>query len=133
MVNFPQIITSINIVPCILLCFSIFINIDIIIQKILSNIAVTPDRAQEIVLAACALHNFLRHKFPSYTNCLLDREDDVNHEFVPGTWRSEGTLESVDPLHGNTSNGAAKKQREYLCDYVNGPGAVSWQDRVVTD
>ena len=92
---------------------------------------ISPERAVKVVFAACALHNMLHYKFPSYTNNLLDREDEVTHNLIPGAWRSDGTLRDVGPLHGNTSLAAAKRQRDELCSFVNGPGAVSWQGRMI--
>ena len=82
-------------------------------------------------MSACALHNYLHTKCPSLTNHLLDKEDSVTHEFTPGEWRSQGTLESVKRLSGNTSILIAKRQRDLICDYVNGPGAVPWQNKVL--
>jgi hypothetical protein len=66
-------------------------------------------------------------KLPSYTNSLLDQEHDETHEVIPGEWQRDGILQSVGPLRGNTSLVAAKRQRDHLCDYVNGTGAVPWQ------
>lgn len=95
----------------------------------LTNMLITPERAEDVVLAACAVHNFLRKKLPSYTNSLLDQEDEDTHVIIPGEWRRDGVLPSIPPLRGNTAMLAAKRQRDYLCEYVNGTGAVSWQDR----
>ena len=97
----------------------------------LTNIAISPERTVSVVLAACALHNMLRVKFPSYTNALLDLENEITHEVTPGSWRSDAILEDVPPLRGNNSLFSAKTQRDELCDYVNGVGAVAWQDNMV--
>ena len=99
----------------------------------LTNILIGPDRAESCVLAACAMHNMLRTKMPSYTNTLLDIESPETHEVIPGVWRNESTLQSIDALHGNTSLQCAKRQRNQLCEFVNGVGAVPWQDRMVQD
>ena len=99
----------------------------------LTNILITPERAELVVLAACALHNLLRTKMPSYTNSLLDTESEETHEVTPGVWRNDGEMQGLDPLAGNTSLFCAKRQREELCDYFNGIGAVEWQDRMVED
>lgn len=96
----------------------------------LSNILISPERATKAVLAACAVHNYLRTKLPTYTNSLLDRENE-QHEFIPGAWRAECNLDDVDPLQGNHNRMCAKRQREELCDYVNGVGSVPWQDRMI--
>jgi hypothetical protein len=96
----------------------------------LTNMMISPERAEHVVLAACALHNFLRTRLPSYTNSLLDKEDDLSHEVTPGDWRKDGGMASVGPLRGNTALAVAKHQRDHLCHYVNGIGAVPWQDRL---
>lgn len=97
----------------------------------LGNIGIDHEKVPDVVLAACALHNFLRTKLPTYTNNLLDQEDPETHVVVPGAWRADSNLEDLDNLRGNTSTAEAKRQREILRDYVNGPGAVSWQDRMI--
>lgn len=97
----------------------------------LTNMTISPERASCVVLAACAVHNYLRMKLPSYTNSLVDQEDDTTHEVIPGEWRKDAAMVSVRPLHGNTSLQAAKRQRDHLCDYINGVGAVAWQERMV--
>ena len=99
----------------------------------LTNMAISPERAETVILADCALHNFLRNRLPSYTDNLLDKEDEITHKVTPGVWREQvAALQDVGPLHGNTSLGQAKKQREALCLFVNGPGAVPWQDAMVS-
>ena len=99
----------------------------------MTPISITPERAELVVLAACSLHNFLRMKLPTYTNSLLDREDEQTPQGTPGAWRRDLTMEGLKKLPGNTSMLLAKRQRETLCDFVNGVGAVPWQDRMVSD
>ena len=94
---------------------------------------ISTDRAIDVVLAGCALHNFMRTRLPVYTNHLLDKEVDETHEVIPGQWRQQGTTEKVPNLRGNTSLACAKHQRDVLCDFVNGPGAVPWQDRMIAE
>ena len=96
----------------------------------LSHMLVTPDRAELIVLACCALHNFLRTRLPSYTNHLLDREDE-DHEVINGPWRNDEVMMSLAAMRGQNVTKAAKGQRDYLCGWVNSVGAVPWQDRMV--
>ena len=86
-----------------------------------------------MVLAACSLHNFLRAKLPAYTNPLLDREDHETHQITPGAWRRDKAMEGLNKLPGNTSMLLAKRQRETICDFVNGIGAVPWQDEILAD
>lgn len=100
-------------------------------RVLLSHMLITPERAELIVLACCALHNFLRTRLPTFTNHLLDREDEESHEVIPGAWRLDENLMNLAVLRGRNASKAAKAQREYLCAWVNGPGAVAWQDRMV--
>ena len=93
--------------------------------------SITPDRAIHVVMAACAMHNFLRTRLPTFTNNLIDREDPATHTVIPGQWRQEPTMSDIESLRGNTCTAFAKRQRELLCEFVNGPGAVSWQDNVL--
>ena len=97
----------------------------------MTHISITPERAVDVVMAACAMHNYLRTKLPSYTNNLLDQEDEATHEIIPGAWRQQGNLRGLVPMRGNTSLAAAKRQRDAICNYINGVGAVAWQDRMI--
>ena len=99
----------------------------------MTPMSITPERAETVVLAACSLHNYLRAKLPAYTNALLDREDDQTHQITPGAWRRDKTMDGLKKLPGNTAMLLAKRQRETICEFVNGVGAVPWQDRMVSD
>lgn len=92
---------------------------------------ITPERAEKVVLASCALHNFMRNQMPAFTNHLLDAEDPTTHEVTPGAWRTDKVMTALAALKGNNASKAAKLQREYICDYINGVGAVPWQDRMI--
>ena len=94
---------------------------------------ITPERAIDVVMAACALHNFLRTRLPVFTNNLLDREEPGTHSIIPGQWRQDAEMEDVAALRGNTATFLAKRQREKICEFVNGTGAVPWQDRMIGD
>ena len=95
--------------------------------------AITIERAETVIMAACALHNFLRSRLPNFTNHLVDREDEQTHEVIPGTWRSDASMEGLPRLARNTAQFQAKRQREDIMAFVNGPGKVSWQDDVLAD
>jgi hypothetical protein len=74
----------------------------------------------------------LRTRFPAFTQHLLDKENDETHELIPGLWRSQETMRSVDAMRGNNSTKAAKAQRDYVRDYMNSnAGAVEWQDSMI--
>jgi hypothetical protein len=101
-------------------------------RVLLTTIQVTPERVQVIVLACCVLHNMLRTRAPNLTNNLVDREDPVTHAVIPGVWRNDEALLSLEVMKGNNATKAAKAQREYLLEYLNSPaGSVSWQDNMI--
>jgi hypothetical protein len=98
----------------------------------LKPINVSPERAELMVLAACTLQNMLRHFHPLAVLGRVDREDPVTHEIIPGSWRSEITLERLPALRGNNATKASKAQRDYLCDYVNSDvGKIAWQEDMI--
>lgn len=95
-----------------------------------------PEKAEAIVLAACALHNFLLTKSPKvYAPVgVLDTENE-DGSFVNGSWRDlEPSSNSFIPLAaGSRSFSAdARKIRENLRDYFLSPdGEIPWQYRYI--
>lgn len=89
-----------------------------------TKIALQPEKVEKIVLATCALHNFLRVNRPlGFT---------VDTDFELGNWRNYAShgmanLEGV-PRRAPTD---AKEVRELYCDYVNNEGAVPWQESMI--
>ena len=101
-------------------------------RVLLTNITILPDRAEKVVKACCALHNWLRVMKPSYTNRLVDREDPETHELIPGEWRDDVALQCLQAMRSRNPKEAAKAQRRYTCQWVNSPvGAVEWQERMI--
>ena len=99
---------------------------------LLTNMCVLPERADKIVNACCVLHNWLRVKRPSYTNSLVDREDPVTHEVIPGEWHDDVALRSLEKMKSRNAKEAAKAQRQYTSQWVNSEaGSVPWQDRMI--
>lgn len=98
-----------------------------------STIGMEPERAQKIVLACCALHNFLRTKTLSrakYTpSGTFDKKYSETHEVEPGQWRHESTGSFHPIIHqgGNHASFDARSIRDELCDYINSDGEVPWQ------
>ncbi|KAM4016591.1 uncharacterized protein ACNLHF_002859 isoform 1-T3 [Anomaloglossus baeobatrachus] len=82
-----------------------------------------------VVLACCALHNFLRRR-DAITYCptgFVD-SDDLNGEVVLGEWHSEDpAIAGLQPLAPGRNTDDAKACREKYCQYFNGPGAITWQ------
>ena len=95
----------------------------------MSPIALQPQTVEKIVMACCALHNFLRTEAGSgYSGHLVDREDPETRALIPGTWRQDPLLQQAALPTANNATQRAKALREYLCTYVNSTvGSVPWQ------
>lgn len=86
-----------------------------------------------IILACCALHNFLSKKSKNYiTNNCVDREDFESATLRGGLWRQEQTLLDVNQCNqyqSNTEEG--KTVRNIFKEYFNGVGSVDFQERMI--
>ena len=92
-------------------------------------IEVWPEFVEDIILACCTLHNFLRIHGRAQYICpsVADRELPEG-DVLPGAWREEVTLE---PLRRDTQKNPsqyAKEIRNRLCDYfLTREGELPWQ------
>nr|XP_022900758.1 protein ALP1-like [Onthophagus taurus]XP_022900759.1 protein ALP1-like [Onthophagus taurus] len=94
----------------------------------LQPINISVDKIDIIILASCALHNFLRKT--SNSNCIteqcIDREDFNNGNIIPGQWRQQT---GNNPIHlektkmKNVSS-VTKNVRETYKKYFNTVGSV---------
>lgn len=96
-------------------------------------LSIRPSKADSVVLAACALHNFLRmHSRDSYTAPGTFDTDDLDSGCTrPGRWRQSGDC-AWEPLQAqgtNTCTRTANALRAQLQHYVSNAGAVQWQWR----
>ena len=80
-----------------------------------------PENAVKCVLACCCLHNLLAER--------VVIEDPVHHDVVERDWhQEEQALLPMRYLGGNIAgNKIFKDQRNFLIDYYNDVGSVSWQ------
>jgi hypothetical protein len=95
------------------------------------TIEVNPDFVDDLVMACCILHNYLRvHARNEYIPLIAVDHEMEDGTFVPGAWRQEGNL---DNLMRNTQKNAteyAKRVRNSLSDYfVSVEGQIPWQYR----
>lgn len=91
-------------------------------------IPLDPDKVTTIVLAACALHNFLRSKTSSRKVFMPDGSIDSDNTL--GDWRHEKQCECFERLTlqgGNRYTGEGRSVRDEFCDYFNSNGQVPWQ------
>lgn len=104
-------------------------------------ILLEPEKVRKIVLAICALHNFLIKRKESATNYAptgtFDKEDETTHANINGAWRQEDGMptDTLFSLQGgvcqNHSN-EAKLVRDELKEYFTSPvGEVNWQYKYI--
>ncbi|XP_065069253.1 putative nuclease HARBI1 [Rhopilema esculentum] len=99
-------------------------------RVMLTKIMLEPEKAKQIVLAICCLHNMLIDEQPSYKNA-CDSERD-NHELFQGSWRLDKSLTELQKTKNRNCSLSAKGQRELLKQYFSSTsGSVSWQDSMV--
>lgn len=98
-------------------------------------IATLPETVDKITKACSALHNWLRTTSSSYytPNGCFDEEDPDSGKIIPGSWRktTNNGLPSIGSSGSNHSSRTAREKRDKFCQYFIGPGAVSWQDRMI--
>jgi hypothetical protein len=91
---------------------------------------VQPETAKKIVLACCALHNFLNIRERSGLDVSDDTGMDVQLIIEDRDQRSGG-LTPLQPRGGTGRlNHEAKMLRDKLAEYFVGPGSVAWQERM---
>lgn len=97
----------------------------------LTTMAQEPQNVTTIVKACLTLHNVIRKRRPQMDQNEVDRYAP-DGRLIPGRWRLGVQLHDNRNLPGNQVQQAAKRQRNYLCDYYNSRHhALPWQDRVI--
>jgi hypothetical protein len=102
----------------------------------MTPIYLEPSKVEALVLASCALHNFLRERSASrkvYTPPgFVDNEDETTHRVTTGEWRSQGELAPLVQQGGNAYSRCSKDICNEFCEYFSSAlGAVSWQNTMV--
>uniref|UniRef100_A0A671NAK6 DDE Tnp4 domain-containing protein n=1 Tax=Sinocyclocheilus anshuiensis TaxID=1608454 RepID=A0A671NAK6_9TELE len=88
----------------------------------LSTIDLDPNVVEVIVLASCALHNYLRDECGNAYLCGLTDQDGQE------TWRQDPPLQQAALPRSTNASSEAKQNRERLMEYFNSEaGAVPWQ------
>lgn len=100
-------------------------------------ILLPPEKAQQVTLACCYLHNFLMKKKSSsqlYSpNGFMDAENPETHRIVPGAWREDTAYANFFPLDHvrRRASGSAIEVREEFAEYfVTDIGMVPWQEEI---
>ena len=95
-------------------------------------IMVSPENAEKMVLASCALHNYLRCKNSAWYTPTGSFGSDLlgTGKVVAGEWRNcEPTgITSLTQQGSNRYSNEAKDVQEGFSGYFNTTGAVAWQD-----
>lgn len=100
----------------------------------LQPVTINIERMDAVVLACCALHNFLRRRSKKnyITETSVDYEDIVNGTLTPGEWRQSGNLLSLD-RRSSTKNArnSAKEVRNKYKNYYTTIGKTSFQENMI--
>ena len=102
----------------------------------LSTLCVKPENATIIVHAALALHNYLLCKCPNvYTPSGSMDAQNGDGDIIDGDWRKTADHELCIiqniTIRGSNYTRNAAAVRDCLCEYVNGPGQVPWQWKIL--
>lgn len=93
-----------------------------------THISLSPDKVDKIVLACCALQNFvIKHRTLAFT---IDTDAYVQD----GTWRAaaRGGMRALRPRGGGNISDNAKVVRDKLKNYFTTSGSVEWQERMIS-
>lgn len=98
-------------------------------------IMLAPEKIDDIVKAACALHIWLRTISPSvYLPQNSVELENENGRIVPASWRIEppgSGMQHISIQGSNNSSHTAQIRRQKYCEYFIGQGALPWQDNMI--
>lgn len=91
------------------------------------------ENVDSIVLACCALHNYLRKSVPRYIpSKFVDREDITKASFLKGNWRNiTDGLTPLQHISDSQRNTDGNEVRNKFMQYFNDEGRVSFQDKMI--
>lgn len=97
-------------------------------------IAVDVNKIDTVVLACCALDNFLRKmsKKNYVTESYVDHEDTHGGTVVPSIWRQIGELQNIEQYRSSNSSISAKPVRNLFKKYYNSDGSIQFQERMIS-
>lgn len=97
-------------------------------------IACDVSTVDKIILACCALHNWLRITNKNYfSRGLVDEENLDEYRIIEGSWRfqSHNGLLPISNAGSNHSSRIARLLREKYTAYFMNEGSVPWQERMI--
>lgn len=93
------------------------------------------DNIDKVVLACCALHNFLRRNLTnSYTPTdVFDFEDISTGVITPGLRTQPENLLNLAGSHNRHHSAEANDVRKHFENYFNNSGSVPWQHKMISN
>lgn len=94
------------------------------------NIDLHPKKVTKIVLAICALHNFLTAE----NECnAMDFDNEIDGVVTPGNWRqSAHNFNAINPQIGGRNDNAINVRTKFMKYFSSPEGSVSWQDAAIS-
>ena len=92
-----------------------------------------PEGVKLLTMACVCLHNYLiEHQGTQYVPPNYVDHEDQHQQIVPGRWRREDPLPSLQAAHHGRQRVSANTMREQLSRWFHTPeGEVPWQRRMV--
>jgi DDE superfamily endonuclease len=103
-------------------------------RVLMHAIDMAPKNVDQITLAACALHNWLRKTSDMYiTQRCVDFEDTQQRVMIPGSWRArlQTALEGLPPTRSNHPSRRAEEMRDAYAQLFETTEAVPWQNHMI--
>lgn len=99
----------------------------------LHPIGLNPATVEKVIKVVCIIHNYLLDQPGYLLHNAVDRWDR-NNVFYPGSWRDgvvpdNDEADEVRPVQRTSQS--ATGRRESLMRFVNGVGAVPWQENIL--
>lgn len=96
-------------------------------------IYLNPEKVTAIVLALCAMHNWLiTTNAASYAPAgTFDRENEADGTIIQGSWRNVVDARSAESLELRNPAHHAKQIREIYKNHFVTAGAVEWQEKMI--
>jgi hypothetical protein len=98
-----------------------------------THINIQLNNIKDVVMASCALHNFLRKTYPdTYTlsEC-FDTEDLQNGTVTAGLRRNPSSMATMKRGSNRNHQLTGKEVKSQFVEYFNNEGKVPWQDNCI--
>ncbi|XP_055377140.1 uncharacterized protein LOC129609233 [Condylostylus longicornis] len=103
-------------------------------RVLLTTINLNVENVDAVVLACCALHNFLKKENSEYAPArYIDHEDTESGTLIKGEWRNSGALLNIQQASPQNFPVEARNIRETFKELFNGSGKLSFQERMISN